>query len=195
MTRVIESVGADYFERLFRDDPDPWGFASEPYEQAKYDHTIRALGGRHYQRALEIGCANGVLTERLSYVSRSLCAVDGSDTALSLARARCAHLPNVRFERSVFPSDFRTTLSFDLIVLSEVAYYWNDVDLSLEADVMTSVGEIGCDIILVHWIGETNYPQTGDGAVDKLRSLLGNHVEIIRNEREASYRLDLWRLR
>ena len=32
------------FEARYQRDEDPWNFASSPYEQAKYDRTLAALG-------------------------------------------------------------------------------------------------------------------------------------------------------
>jgi hypothetical protein len=46
----------------------------------------------------------------------------------------------------------------------------------------------------VHWTGDTDYPQTGDAAVTKLRDRLGG-VAVERAERKDAYRLDLWSLR
>ena len=64
--RAARSLPPEYFERMFAGTPDPWEFETSPYEQAKYEHTLDALGERRFRRALEIGCANGVLTERLA---------------------------------------------------------------------------------------------------------------------------------
>ena len=56
----------DRFEGMYADRPDPWGFETSAYEQAKYDATIAALGPAATPRALEIGCSIGVLSERLA---------------------------------------------------------------------------------------------------------------------------------
>ena len=37
-------MGAAYFDALYAVDDDPWGFATSPYERAKYDRTLAALG-------------------------------------------------------------------------------------------------------------------------------------------------------
>ena len=60
------SLDAHYFEGIFAGDDDPWSLASSAYEAAKFAHTIGVLDDRRYASALEIGCAHGVLTERLA---------------------------------------------------------------------------------------------------------------------------------
>ena len=65
--------------------------------------------------------------------------------------------------------------SFDLIVLSEVVYYWSSADIATAAAWISQRLEAGGDLLLVHWIGETDYPQTGDGAVEQLRQGLPAH--------------------
>lgn len=49
------------------------------------------------------------------------------------------------------------------------------------------------DLILVHWTGETDYPQSGDDAVEGLRRHLGEAVSVVVGERRERYRLDRWR--
>ncbi len=39
------SFAADYFDAVYRDNPDPWGFATRPYEAAKYDGTLAGSPG------------------------------------------------------------------------------------------------------------------------------------------------------
>ena len=51
----------------------------------------------------------------------------------------------------------------------------------------------GGDVLLVHWTGETDYPQSGDDAVTKLRAALGDRVRVLEARRTDAYRLDLWR--
>lgn len=192
MTRPSASLPPEYFERMFQSADDPWDLETSGYEQAKYAHSIRALENRRYDSGFEVGCAKGVLTGLLAPSCCSLLAVDVSGTALRAARTRCEANDHVSFANMAFPG-LTPANSFDLVVLSEVAYYWSDQDLSAAADWLLSHLVSGGDLLLVHWTGETDYPQSGDEAVLKLRVLLGDRIEVTRAERMAKYRLDLWR--
>lgn len=190
--RRERSIDPDYFESLFREKGDPWSFETSPYEAAKFDHTIAALPRARYASALEVGCANGVLTTRLADRCDDLLSVDVSDTALAAARARCAAQPNVRFERRQLPQD-RPSGAFDLMILSEVVYYWDEADVRRMAAYVADAVRSGGDIMLVHWTGLTDYPLSGDDAVDILWGALGDKVTEVARDRRDEYRLDVWR--
>jgi SAM-dependent methyltransferase len=186
------SLPAAYFEGIFAGDADPWDLASSPYEAAKFDRTIAALSTRRAAVALEVGCAGGVLTERLSAVSARLLAIDVSPTALERARQRLSGRPNVRFEAAAFPRYCPVLEGLDLVVLSEVAYYWSDADLDLAAQRIADGLVEGGRVLLVHWTGETDYPQTADDAVERLWLGLSDLMQVDLAERHPNYRLDLW---
>ena len=193
MTRHKASLGHDYFETMFRATDDPWELESSAYEQDKYAHSIRALAGRTYGLGFEIGCAKGVLTQSLAPHCHALLAIDISETALKAARERCAAFDHVSFGQMAFPGQAPVGGIFDLIILSEVAYYWDDLDISRAAQWITTHIAPGGDILLVHWTGETDYPQSGDDAVIKLQAALAPAITVITTERMPHYRLDLWR--
>ena len=195
MTRHSQSLDANYFESMFQGDEDPWSLESSAYEAAKFDRSVSALGGRHYPHAFEVGCAGGSLTQRLASSTGDLLAVDISETALARARKRCADLPQVRFEQMAFPGETPSNRRFDLIVMSEVAYYWDDADIARAAEAARRSLENGGDLLLVHFTGETDYPQSGDEVVDKLWSALDEEFDVILAEPHDRYRLDLWRRR
>lgn len=192
------SIAPDWFEDLYAREGDPWAFETSPYEAAKYDHTLASLpacaDGSRFARALEVGCANGVLTERLAPRCEALVAVDVSETALAQARARLAAMPQVSVERRVLPAEAPDG-AFDLVLLSEVVYYWDRADLSRMADWLRAHLSSGGHLLLVHWTGDTDYPLTGDEAVDGLAALLGDAARPVLAERCERYRLDLWRRR
>jgi predicted TPR repeat methyltransferase len=187
----MDSISSDYFERMFADDPDPWNFESSAYEAAKYARSIAALGDRTFKQGFEVGCANGVLTQRLSQLCKYLVAVDVSDTALTRARARNIEATHVEFVNASFPSN-APDRHFDLIVLSEVVYYWSEADIATAGSWIAEHLCFGGCLLLVHWIGETNYPQTGDDAARLLREALPR-IAVVHAERHDEYRLDLWR--
>jgi predicted TPR repeat methyltransferase len=188
---VRASVPPVYFEEMFASNPDPWQFETSPYESEKYATSIGALAGRRYHRAFEVGCANGVLTERLASICETLLSIDVSSSALATARTRNEQTAHVEFQELMFPGQTPDG-SFDLIVLSEVVYYWSSADIAAAAAWISQRLEPGGELLLVHWIGETDYPQTGDGAVDRLRQGLPT-MKTIRADRYEKYRLDLWR--
>jgi SAM-dependent methyltransferase len=189
---MSDSLDADYFDDIFRSDDDPWGLASSAYEDAKFARTIAALDDRRYARAFEVGCAHGVLSARLAPLCDALLAIDISAAAIAKARNRLAACPQVALERMAFPREVPSSPGYDLIVLSEVVYYWSDADIARAATwIAQGLAERG-RIILVHWIGETDYPQTGDDAVAKLWAPLADSFAVETAARTDQYRLDLW---
>lgn len=186
------SLDAAYFDGIFASDEDPWALGSSAYEAAKFDHSVAVLADRRADHALEIGCAQGELTARLAPGCDRLLAIDIARDAVGRARDRCRDFPQVEIERMAFPAEAPSDVDFDLIILSEVAYYWSDQDLMLAAAWIEKHLVGGGRVLLVHWILDTDYPQTGDGAVERLHALLADAVSVARAERLDKYRLDLW---
>lgn len=155
------SIAPAYFERLYRAEADPWDFAASPYEAAKYEATLAALPRTRYASALDAGCSVGVLTRRLAERCDRLLGIDVSEDALRQARRRCARHRHVRFERRVLPAEAPTG-PFDLVVLSEIGYYLAPPDLGTLLDRLAASVDAGGHLVLVHWTGETDYPQTAD---------------------------------
>lgn len=195
MIRPQSSLAPEYFERMFQGTKDPWDLESSLYERDKYRHSIDALGGRAYDLGFEVGCARGVLTHDLAGHCRTLLAIDVSETALGAARNRCAAFDHVTFGRMTFPAQTPLGGRFDLIILSEVAYYWDDADIARVADWLGAHMAADGDILLVHWTGPTDYPQGGDEAVSKLYARLIDRIDVVTAQRRDQYRLDLWRKR
>jgi SAM-dependent methyltransferase len=190
--RKSKSLDGAYFEGLYAADPDPWGFASRDYEAGKYADTLAALGPGRSRRALEMGCSIGVFTRTLAPRCDALVATEVSGTALERARARCADLANIDFRLARRVDDgFDGT--FDLMVLSEVVYYWDDTDLAAVAAAIDRALAPGGRLLLVHWLGETDYPRSGDDAVAALAARLSFPKIVERQDRTEQYRLDLWR--
>ena len=81
---------------------------------------------------------------------------------------------------------------FDLILCSEVLYYW-DAGL-LEAAAPRLAGELapGGSLLAVHWRPPTrDYPLLGDEVHELLERRLG-HLEHAVSHTEDRYRLDRW---
>jgi SAM-dependent methyltransferase len=190
VTRTKETLEPDYFDRKYAADPDPWRFASSPYERRKYAITLKACPKRTYSAGLEIGCSIGVLTEQLALRCDQLLAIDASAAPLIEARRRCAELANVRFQQLFVPDQWPIG-AFDLIVLSEVLYYLNAGDLARLASHAAHALAPRGDILLVHWTGETDYPLTGDEAAELFVDRIDKSAKILRRERHQGFRLDV----
>ncbi len=182
-----------YFDALYAANPDPWDFETSAYERSKYDATLAALPAPHYRSALEVGCSIGVLTERLAPRCDALLAIDLAEAALERAAARCVNQPQVSFATSQLP-DAAPRGPFDLIVLSEILYYFNRTSLARVARLLAQQSASPTDLLLVHWLGPTpDYPLTGNEAVACFEASLPD-ATIIHRAREPLYRLDVIRL-
>ncbi len=60
------TLGRRYFEDLYEQDRDPWGFHTRWYEMRKRQVTLASLPGAYYETVFEPGCATGLLTEELA---------------------------------------------------------------------------------------------------------------------------------
>jgi trans-aconitate methyltransferase len=185
MTNTTKS----YFERLYADDPDPWGFATKWDERRKYELTVASLPRQSYKCAFEPGCSIGVLTEMLATRCEELLAFEMIPAALTRARERLLPFPHVRVELGTIPQDWPEH-AFDLVVLSEIAYYFDKDSLTDLLERLVRTTSIGATIIGVHWRGETDYPLTGDATHDIIDS--NPFLSSVIKHREPLVALDVW---
>ncbi len=188
---MASSLGANYFHEVYERSDDPWEFATSAYERAKYDDTLRSLTRPLYPEALEIGCSVGVFTERLAPRCGQLLATDVSSKALAAAQIRCQRFLNVHFEQVVAPPKDLLKI-YDLIVMSEVGYYWSLEDLGKAADEICDHLSFEGQLILVHWLPFVeDYPLTGDEVHNYF--LERADLRWLDGHRHEEYRLDLFR--
>lgn len=187
--RPLHSLEPQYFEEKYREKLDYWDFEHSPYEAEKYGRTLAALPRPQYPRAFEIGCSIGVLTRRLAERCDALLSIDVSPLALEAARERCASQAHVNVRLMRFPREAPVS-PFDLIVVSEVGYYWSREELAVAQGAIEHLLLPGGHLLLVHWTHYVSeYPLTGDEVHEAFRH--NPAFAVLRAERTPDYRLDL----
>jgi SAM-dependent methyltransferase len=185
----MTSTDRSYFEEMYRYDADPWGFESSPYEQRKYAVTVASLPRARYRSAYEPGCSVGVLSERLADRCDRLLSSDIIPSALRRAETRLREAFHVRVEERSIPDQWPPG-PFDLVVLSEIAYYFDVTDLGcVVACVMDSTTR-GAHVVGVHWRGETDYPLTGERSHRIIADTAG--LVTVVHHIEEDFVLDIW---
>lgn len=185
------TLGSGYFEGMYVEDEDPWEFASSAYEAAKYEATLEALPRDRYGKVLELGCSIGVFTEMLAGRVESLVGIDASESAVARAVKRCGHLENVELRVGFVPEDWPEG-EFDLIIVSEVAYYLSSEDLGRLFGLVVGSLMTGGEVLMVHWTPfVATYPQTGDQVHEFALAVEGlTHLD---GRRAETYRIDTFR--
>jgi len=184
-------VSREFFEAKYEHEADPWNFAASTYELDRYEETIRALADRRFNRAFEPGCSVGVLTQRLAQVCNEVVAIDISATAVARARERCRDLAGVTIHQGALPEAIPEG-TFDLLVLSEIGYYFERAALAQIA--RTLLGRLTDDGVLlaVHWLGfSPDHIPSGDAVHEVFENVVGSGPS--HSERHEGFRLDLWR--
>ncbi len=186
------SMDRAYFDEMYRSDPDPWQFESSWYEQRKYALTMAALPDPRYESGFEPGCSIGVLSSLLAERCDQLLASDIVPDVVASARERCRTSVDARFEVRAIPEEWPVG-PFDLVVLSEIAYYFDRPDLRRIIAGMVATTTPGATIIAVHWRGATNYPLTGDEA----HSIIDSDLQLVHtiHHAEPAFVLDVWNRR
>jgi SAM-dependent methyltransferase len=159
------SLDPGYFDRIYAASSDPWGFTTRWYEARKYAISLALLPREHYGDAFEPGCSVGVLTERLAARCDRLLACDVADAAVRSA--------TTRIQRRAIPAEWPPG-QFDLIVFSELLYYFAGDDLSRVLDLGVAALRPGGSLLAVHWRHPvTDYPRSGDDVHERLASHSG----------------------
>lgn len=183
-------VSPEAFENRYRDNPDPWNYKASPYERGKYQVTLESLSRPRYANAFEPACSVGELTALLAGRCSRLLAIDVSQTAVEQARIRCSGLRNVHIECRDLRAQFDGH-PFDLIVLSEVGYYFDIESLAALAHRLADALCFNGELIAVHWRGHSGDHLLHGDEVHRcllhtlpLQHRLGDH--------HPGYRLDSW---
>ncbi|MGK5034078.1 class I SAM-dependent DNA methyltransferase [Janthinobacterium sp. LB3P118] len=147
-----------YFEQLYRQDGDPWLVRQRWYEERKRALLLASLPQQHYRHAFEPGCGNGELTVALAQRCDRVLAADLSAEALRLAGQRLLDAgqdAHVTLAHHRLPQDWPRILpgadKFDLIVLSEIAYYLSPEELARVVEHSIASLAPGGSIVLCHW--------------------------------------------
>ena len=179
-----------HFDELFARSDDPWRFRERWYESRKRALTLACLPRARYASGYEPGCANGELSAALAERCERLLISDGAAAAVALARRRVAGLPQVRVVQAWVPDDWPEE-RFDLVVVSELAYYLDAQALTgLAARARESL-ESGGDIVACHW----RHPIAGCRlAGDAVHEALAETLRLPRvwSLADPDFRIDIW---
>jgi SAM-dependent methyltransferase len=187
---TTKTTSQQFFEAKYKEARDPWSFCSNDYELDRYSATLGALNHRRNRHAFEPGCSIGILTARLAAICDRVDASDISPTAVERAREFCEHLPNVNIVCSSLPDDLPLEM-FDLIVFSEIGYYFNQQELFHVGSHLVDKLEPSGTLLAVHWLGHSvDHLLGGDVVHETLSSLQGLSLDF--SARHAGFRIDRW---
>jgi SAM-dependent methyltransferase len=190
MANLISSSPARHFERLYRDSDDPWSMRKRWYEARKRALTLACLPKAQYEAGFEPGCANGELSAALASRCKTLLVSDLNATAVELARQRLRELPQVRIEQRAMPHQWPPR-QFDLIVISELAYYLQaaELDLLISHAIASLTGD--ATLLACHW---RHSMQAGGVGAEQVHAALNARSELTRlvSHLEADFILEVW---
>lgn len=185
-----DTTSAEFFDAMYRRDSDPWNFTSSEYELGRYEDTVAVLSGRSFQRAFEPGCSIGVLTARLALICDRVEAIDISKIAIEQAQARCRHFPHVSIRSGELPQAMPPG-KFELIVFSEIGYYFDEQKLTeIGGRFIRQMSPKGW-LLATHWLGSSDdHLLSGDQVHETLKRLPG--LQLIHAERHPKFRIECW---
>ena len=187
---IEPKTSAQFFESLYTSAADPWWFSSSSYELGRYEQLIGSLQGKRFRKTFEPGCSVGVLTEQLATFSDELFAMDISPTAVARASQRCSHLEHVYFRHGCLETEIPDQL-FDLIVFSEIGYYFAEPHLEVIVGRLLEHLREGGMLVGVHWLGySADHVLSGDqvhAVIDRNGALTQSFAK-----RFTGYRMNHW---
>ncbi|MDO5495636.1 MAG: class I SAM-dependent methyltransferase [bacterium] len=133
------------FDRLYREDRDPFGVGTRWYEVRKRGLVLASLASPRYRLAWDAAAGTGHLSGELAQRAAQVIASDASAVAISQLTGLPANVSAVRSSLPAIPEGAR---SADLAIVSEVLYYLDDDDRAATAATLAS---LQAEIVSVQW--------------------------------------------
>jgi SAM-dependent methyltransferase len=191
----MRAINISGFEKKFRAEIDPWDYTHSRFEHFKRLNLLRACGPVKHGRVLELGCAIGETSRRLGRISLRLLAIDGSPTALAEAVRRNPHSPHISFRYAILPGQMPRS-QFDLIVVSELAYYLRQHQQKALADRMVwALAPGGMAVILNHRRPFNDAAVLPELAHRQLRHRLARRLCLVRDATYSHFNISVFKSR
>lgn len=146
---VLKPIDIAGFEEKYRQAIDPWNYRTSRFEARKRAELLRACGPGKVGRGLELACAIGETSRALVSRCLTLMASDGAPTALAEARRLTPPGMRIEYREGNLPHEMPRG-PFDLIVVSEIAYYLSPRDLDLLARRIRNETAPGGRVVVLH---------------------------------------------
>lgn len=188
------TASVDHFHALYASHADPWHTDDSWYEQRKRAILLAALPMRRFASAYEPGCGNGALTLALARRCDRLIASDFCDEAVRLTLARFTDGAHVNVRKEILPEQWPAPdkhPAFDLIVLSELCYYFEASQLTTLSALAIDSLQDGGYLTACHW--KKPFDDRQQDTAD-MHSLFARHPELqaFAHYEDDDFRLDLW---
>lgn len=146
----------EHFQELYQRDADPWKVRQRWYEQRKRELLLACLPRQRYRSAFEPACGNGELTAALAQRAERVLASDLSTEAVALTRRRLqreapSDAARVTVRQQRMPQEWPADATFDLIVISEMAYYLDEQSLPRLRQCCVDALADGGTLLMCHW--------------------------------------------
>jgi SAM-dependent methyltransferase len=185
-----------HFQQLYQQDADPWKVRQRWYEQRKRDILLASLPRQRYRSAFEPACGNGELTAALAHRAERLLASDLSAEAVVLTRRRMlreapSDAARVTIRQQHMPQDWPADAAFDLIVISEMAYYLDEQALlRLRQCCVDGLAE-GGTLVMCHWRRPFDDRRLNTDSVHTVFDATPGLHRLLRHS-EDDFLLDVW---
>lgn len=182
-----------HFEALYAADDDPWNVRAAWYEQRKRALLLASLGKARYRSAFEPGCGNGEMSAALAARCDRLLACDGAASAVAAARRRLhgAAPDTVRIEQRSLPTHWPAQERFDLVVISELAYYFDAAVLEDLLEQAQGMLDPGGELVMCHYLHAFGDRVTGTAAAHALAGRLPGMVRAV-HHLDRDFLLESW---
>jgi len=186
-----------HFEALYAHSDDPWNVRGAWYEQRKRAVLLASLGRERYRSAFEPGCGNGELSSALAARCERLLCSDGAASAVAAAQRRlhgvadaASCLPTIEQRR--LPHEWPTDTRFDLIVISELAYYFDRHGLDQMLGAARDCLEPGGELVMCHYLPAFDDRVLATETAHGLAHALPGLASALQH-RDALFLLEVWR--
>ena len=189
---MTDPVDLAYLNGMYEGKDDPWGIGTGWYETRKRDLVLASLPRPHYGSAFEPGCSIGDLTVQLAQRCDRVLAADLNATAVATTADRVSPYPHVQVAQLLLPGDWPSG-RFDLIVLSEIAYFFTVDAWAQLCDSAAASLATGATVLACHWRHDFEQrTMPSQAAHDRLAQALGGPPQI--SLLDPDFLLDVWSL-